>query len=139
MLGGIARRVGRRLLASIPALLGVVIVTTATVFWLFLLPTTIKGEAASPYIGILSYMGLPTVFFLGLFLIPVGIWLRNRREHRTGIYPASFPPPAPAGGPASSYTSSLILSHPTCARGASARAGDSSGRLWPSYHGEEAS
>src|SRR5215467_14133225 len=55
------------------SLLGVVIVTTATVFWLFLLPTTIKGEAASPYIGILSYMGLPSVFFIGLFLIPVGI------------------------------------------------------------------
>jgi nitrate/TMAO reductase-like tetraheme cytochrome c subunit len=74
------------------SLLGVVIVTTAAVFWLFLLPTTIKAEASSPYIGILSYMGLPTVFFLGLFLIPVGIWRRNRREHRTGIYPASFPP-----------------------------------------------
>jgi nitrate/TMAO reductase-like tetraheme cytochrome c subunit len=74
------------------SLLGVVIVTTATVFWLFLLPTTIKAEASSPYIGILSYMGLPTVFFLGLFLIPLGIWLRNRREHRTGIYPATFPP-----------------------------------------------
>jgi NapC/NirT cytochrome c family, N-terminal region len=74
------------------SLLGVVIVTTATVFWLFLLPTTIKAEASSPYIGILSYMGLPAVFFLGLFLIPLGIWLRNRREHRTGIYPASFPP-----------------------------------------------
>jgi hypothetical protein len=74
------------------SLLGVVIVTTASVFWLFLLPTTIKAEASSPYIGILSYMGLPTVFFLGLFLIPLGIWLRNRREHRTGIYPATFPP-----------------------------------------------
>ena len=74
------------------SLLGVIIVTTATVFWLFLLPTTIKAEASSPYIGILSYMGLPTVFFMGLFLIPIGIWLRNRREHRTGVYPADFPP-----------------------------------------------
>ena len=74
------------------SLLGVVIVTTATVFWLFLLPTTLKGEAATPYIGILSYMGLPTVFFVGLFLIPAGIWLRNRKERRAGIYPASFPP-----------------------------------------------
>jgi len=74
------------------SLLGVIIVTTATVFWLFLLPTTVKGEAASPYIGILSYMGLPTIFFVGLFLIPVGIWLRNRREHRAGLYPSTFPP-----------------------------------------------
>ena len=37
-------------------------------------------------------MGLPGVFFAGLFLIPLGIWLRNRREHRAGIYPATFPP-----------------------------------------------
>ena len=74
------------------SLLGVVIVTAARVFWLYLLPSTIKAEASSPYIGILTYMGLPDVFFAGLFLIPLGIWLRNRREHRTGIYPASFPP-----------------------------------------------
>jgi hypothetical protein len=74
------------------SLLGVVIVTTASVFWLFLLPTTFKGEASTPYIGILSYMGLPAVFFLGLFLIPIGIWRRNKSEHRTGIYPADFPP-----------------------------------------------
>jgi NapC/NirT cytochrome c family, N-terminal region len=74
------------------SLLGVLLVTTSGVFWLFLLPTTIKAEAASPYIGILSYMGLPSVFFAGLFLIPFGIWLRNRREHRAGIYPAHFPP-----------------------------------------------
>jgi hypothetical protein len=71
---------------------GVALVTTATVFWLFLLPTTIKGDAASPYIGILSYMGLPAVFLAGLLLIPAGIWLRHRREHRIGIYPATFPP-----------------------------------------------
>src|ERR1044071_5963332 len=74
------------------SLLGVLLVTTSGVFWLFLLPTTMKAEAASPYIGILSYMGLPTLFFAGLFLIPFGIWLRNRREHRAGIYPADFPP-----------------------------------------------
>src|SRR5437763_16501591 len=74
------------------SLLGVIVVTTATVFWLFLLPTTLKGEAASPYIGILSYMGVPAVFFVGLFLLPLGIWVRNRSEHRTGIYRASVQP-----------------------------------------------
>ncbi len=34
------------------SLLGVVIVTTATVFWLFLLPTTLRGEIDNPYYGI---------------------------------------------------------------------------------------
>src|ERR1700755_2439520 len=73
-------------------LMGVILVTTATILWIFLLPTTMKGVAATPYIGILTYMGIPGVFFLGLFLIPFGIFLRNRREHATGVYPKAFPP-----------------------------------------------
>ena len=74
------------------SLTGVVIVTTATVFWLFLLPTTIKGDPHNPYIGILAFLLLPGVFFLGLALIPLGIWRRKRHEARTGTAPAAFPP-----------------------------------------------
>src|SRR4051812_30973240 len=74
------------------SLAGVVIVTTATVFWLFLLPTLLGGEAQNPYIGILTYLALPGVFFLGLFLIPVGIFWRYRSELKKGQYPSSFPP-----------------------------------------------
>src|ERR1035441_9311456 len=33
------------------SLIGVILVTTTTVFWMFLLPTTLKGVASSPYIG----------------------------------------------------------------------------------------
>jgi hypothetical protein len=73
------------------SLAGVIIVTTATVFWLFLLPTTLRGETASPYIGILVFLGLPAPFFAGLIMIPLGIWLKRRREGRSGIYPADFP------------------------------------------------
>jgi NapC/NirT cytochrome c family protein len=72
--------------------LGVLIVTTSTVFWLFLLPSTLRGEAENPYIGILSYMGVPAAFFLGLLLIPLGIAWSRRRELRQGRYPSSFPP-----------------------------------------------
>jgi nitrate/TMAO reductase-like tetraheme cytochrome c subunit len=74
------------------SLLGVVVVTTAGVFWLFLLPTTLKGEVRNPYVGILSYLMLPGVFFGGLALIPLGIWMRNRKERRTGSYPKTFAP-----------------------------------------------
>src|SRR6516225_2493767 len=74
------------------SLAGVIIVTTATVFWLFLLPTTLKGEAASPYVGILSFLAIPAAFFAGLTLIPIGIIWRKRREGKTGIYPHDFPP-----------------------------------------------
>jgi hypothetical protein len=73
------------------SLAGVVIVTTATVFWLFLLPITLRGETENPYIGILAYLTIPAPFFGGLILIPLGIWLKWRRERRAGVQPASFP------------------------------------------------
>jgi nitrate/TMAO reductase-like tetraheme cytochrome c subunit len=74
------------------SLAGVVIVTTATVFWLFLLPTTLRGTTQSPYVGILAFLILPAPFFGGLILIPLGIWLQRKREGRSGIYPPQFPP-----------------------------------------------
>jgi len=72
--------------------IGVVLVTTATVFWIYLLPRTVRGEVTSPYIGILIFMILPGVFLGGLILIPLGIILRSRRERHKGIYPSYFPP-----------------------------------------------
>ncbi|MGO4881791.1 MAG: NapC/NirT family cytochrome c [Bryobacteraceae bacterium] len=74
------------------SLTGVVMVTTATVFWLFLLPITLRGQATHPYIGILIFLILPMVFFAGLALIPLGIALHIRRERRSGITHATFPP-----------------------------------------------
>jgi len=70
---------------------GVILVTTATVFWLFLLPTTLRGEVDNPYMGILAFLVLPGPFFLGLFLIPFGMWLKRKRERQSGIYPPDFP------------------------------------------------
>ena len=74
------------------SLTGVVIVTTATVFWLFLLPVTLRGTTESPYVGILAFLVLPAPFFAGLILVPLGIWLKRKREGRAGIYPPEFPP-----------------------------------------------
>lgn len=74
------------------SLTGVVIVTTATVFWLFLLPYTLRGEITHPYIGILVFLLLPALFILGLILIPAGIALHRRRDRQRGLTPASFPP-----------------------------------------------
>ena len=74
------------------SLIGVVIVTTATVFWLFLLPFSLRGESTHPYIGILVFLALPAVFILGLILIPLGIYHRRRRDRASGETRASFPP-----------------------------------------------
>ena len=70
------------------SLTGVVVVTTATVLWLFLLPTTLRGETAHPYVGVFAFLLLPAVFFSGLVLIPLGIWWRRRRS----ALPERFPP-----------------------------------------------
>jgi hypothetical protein len=74
------------------SLTGVVLVTTATIFWLFLLPVTLRGETENPYMGILAFLVLPAPFFAGLILIPLGMWLRHKREGRGGVYPPGLPP-----------------------------------------------
>jgi len=74
------------------SLIGVVVVTTATVLWVLLLPATLRGNVSNPYFGIVLYLVLPVVFIGGLLIIPVGIWLRRRRDRVTGRTPTSFPP-----------------------------------------------
>lgn len=70
------------------SLLGVVLVTTGGILWLFLLPSLLKGSAKDPYLGILQFLVLPMVFFAGLALIPVGMWWQKKKGER----PAEFPP-----------------------------------------------
>ncbi|HKE20976.1 MAG TPA: NapC/NirT family cytochrome c [Bryobacteraceae bacterium] len=71
---------------------GVIIVTTAAVFWLFLLPITLRGQTENPYVGILAFLGLPAPFLLGLILIPLGMWIKRKREQRVRLYPPELPP-----------------------------------------------
>jgi len=74
------------------SMLGVAVVTSATVFWLFTLPTAFFGQPKNPYIGILAYLVLPGFFFGGLALIPLGIFLRRRRLVSGELEPASLGP-----------------------------------------------
>ena len=77
---------------NVLSLAGVLLVTTATVFWIFLLPTSFGQEVSNPYLGILAFLLLPMVFFFGLALIPAGVFFRFRKERRRGSYPTDFPP-----------------------------------------------
>ena len=61
------------------SLAGVALVTTAGISWLFVLPQQIRGHVSNPYIGIIVFLILPIVFFLGLALIPIGVYLSKRR------------------------------------------------------------
>ncbi len=58
---------------------GVFVVTAATVFFLFLLPTMLSGSVSHPYIGILIFVVLPGIFISGLLLIPLGLYVDRRR------------------------------------------------------------
>ena len=65
------------------SLIGVVLITTCAVFWLFLLPVMLRGGPGNPYLGILMFMLLPGAFFLSLILIPLGIVLKRRTRGMT--------------------------------------------------------
>lgn len=74
------------------SLAGVVLVTTSTIFWLFLLPATLEAEVENPYLGIVAFLILPVGFFGGLALVPLGIFLRLRKQLRRGKLPRRLPP-----------------------------------------------
>ncbi|MBS1874644.1 MAG: NapC/NirT family cytochrome c [Acidobacteria bacterium] len=74
------------------SLIGVVLVTTAAILLVFLAPSMWAGSASNPYLGILIFLGVPSVFIAGLVLIPAGIILRKRREKAQGSVSTAFPP-----------------------------------------------
>src|SRR6516162_9068486 len=61
------------------SLAGSAIVTTAVLSFLFVLPLQMNGHVDNPYIGIIVFLILPVIFFAGLLLIPIGIYLGKRR------------------------------------------------------------
>ncbi len=65
------------------SMFGTALVTLAGISWLFLLPTNLSGRVGNPYIGLLLFVAVPMVFFVGLALIPVGIMLAKRRIRAT--------------------------------------------------------
>jgi hypothetical protein len=61
------------------SMLGAALVTLAGFSWLFVLPLNISGHVSNPYIGLLVFIAIPIVFFVGLALIPIGIALAKRK------------------------------------------------------------
>lgn len=70
------------------SLAGVFLVTTAGISWLFVLPLQVRGHVDNPYIGIIVFLILPIVFFAGLALIAVGIYIGRKRIRRGLAEPA---------------------------------------------------
>jgi nitrate/TMAO reductase-like tetraheme cytochrome c subunit len=74
------------------SLIGVVLITTATILWVFLLPTLIRGETTNPYVGIPAFLILPGVFIFGLILVPIGIFAQRARRKRQGLPVSGYLP-----------------------------------------------
>ena len=72
------------LASNLISLIGVVMVTTAGILWLLTLPAFWKGEASTPYIGILLFLILPGVLLGGLILIPAGIAFQTWKRRKAG-------------------------------------------------------
>ena len=71
------------------SLLGVALIATAAISSLFVVPQGIRGHASNPYAGIVLLVVLPVIFFSGLALVPLGIYL-SKREIRKGLAGAIF-------------------------------------------------
>jgi NapC/NirT cytochrome c family protein len=71
------------------SLVGVALVTTAAISWLFVLPLQIRGHVDNPYVGIVVFLILPIIFFTGLVLIPIGVYL-SKRQIRKGLAKTAF-------------------------------------------------
>ena len=71
------------------SLAGAALVATAAISALFVESHEIRGHADNPYVGILVFLIIPFVFFAGLALVPVGVYL-SKREIRAGLAAPPF-------------------------------------------------
>ncbi|HVB87883.1 MAG TPA: NapC/NirT family cytochrome c [Candidatus Dormibacteraeota bacterium] len=76
------------------SLLGAVLTTTSAItmiaFWVFEIAVG-GGATAYPYAGIILFLALPSVFVIGLILMPIGAWWRHHKLHGRGELPAAYP------------------------------------------------
>lgn len=61
------------------SVLGVCLVATALITWIFVLPIHVRGRVSNPYIGIAIFIIVPMLFLAGLLSVPLGMYLARRR------------------------------------------------------------
>src|SRR4029077_878019 len=69
------------------SLVGLGLLATAIISWLFVLPLQIRGHAENPYVGIIVFLILPVIFFAGLILVPIGVYLSKRQIRQKLVDP----------------------------------------------------
>src|SRR3954452_7752224 len=68
-----------RLIRSPISVAGMVLTTVSAVTFLVVFLADLFGLHTNPYLGILFFLILPSIFLFGLVLIPLGGWLQRRR------------------------------------------------------------
>src|SRR5262245_3988997 len=76
---------------NIVSLVGAALTTASALMIAGLILLELMGTEGSPYIGILTFVVLPTLFVLGLVLIPVGLVWQRRRDRRAAAEGAGAP------------------------------------------------
>src|ERR1700761_2524411 len=71
------------------SLVGLAFVATAVISWLFVLPIHLRGHVDNPYSGIIVFLIIPVVFFTGLLLVPIGVYL-GKRQIQEGLTQETF-------------------------------------------------
>jgi nitrate/TMAO reductase-like tetraheme cytochrome c subunit len=69
-----------RLIRSPISVAGMVLTTISAVLFLVVLLADLFGLHTNPYLGIVFFLLLPTLFVVGLILIPFGAWIERRRR-----------------------------------------------------------
>ena len=65
------------------AIAGVFLATIGALFFAIFFLLDLFGLHSNPYMGIVFFLVLPSLFILGLLLIPIGLW-QDRRKRRAG-------------------------------------------------------
>src|ERR1700694_3237462 len=69
-----------RLIRSPASIAGMVLTTVSAVLFLVVFLADLFGWHTNLYIGIVFFLVLPSLFVLGLLLIPLGAWVERRRR-----------------------------------------------------------
>lgn len=73
------------------AIAGAVITTASAVVFIALVIAEFIGLFENPYSGLVVFIAIPAVFVLGLLLIPLGMWLEQRKLERHPEAAAGWP------------------------------------------------
>jgi NapC/NirT cytochrome c family, N-terminal region len=69
-----------RLIRSPVSVVGMVLTTVSAVIFVVVFLADLFGLHTNPYLGILFFLILPSIFLVGLLLIPLGAWIERRRR-----------------------------------------------------------